>query len=235
MSQFITSLDQKDYIILQDSDDYAFSQDSVLLANFAKLNKGDALLDLGCGCGILSTLAIIKKHISRAVGIELQPNVAAMAQKSAEMNKISDKFDVICADVKNIRGLIQAESFDKVICNPPYFANPDKKTVEKREISRRESSATLKDFVDAAAYSLKYGGDFWISIKCERLAECISCLCNYGLEPKELFLVYPKISRSVDIVVIKARKGAKPGLTTKTFIVRDEDGNYTHEYKELYL
>ena len=66
-----TSLDIEDYVILQNTDDYAFSQDSVFLANTAKIDKNDKVLDLGCGSGILATLALIKKHAALAVGIEL--------------------------------------------------------------------------------------------------------------------------------------------------------------------
>lgn len=235
MSQYATSLGQKNYMVLQDTDDYAFSQDSVFLVNFAKLDKTDRVLDLGCGCGVLSTLAIVKKHVRCAVGVELQQRVADMAQKSAQMNGIDDKFQVICGDIKNIRSMVDPESFDKVLCNPPYFANPENKYVCGKELSRRESSATLDDFIRAAAYSLKFGGDLWLTIKCERFGNAMNWLCENSLEPKEMILVYPKLSRGVDVVIIKARKGAKPGLSSKTFIVCDESGNYTPEYKELYL
>ena len=116
-----TSLDIDDYVILQDTDDYAFSQDSVFLANTAKIAKEDRVLDLGCGTGILATLALVKKCASAAVGIELQPCVANLARESAKRNGLEGKFDIITGDVKDIKNLVEAESFDKVLCNPPYF------------------------------------------------------------------------------------------------------------------
>lgn len=82
-----TSLDIDDYVILQDTDDYAFSQDSVFLANTAKIAKEDRVLDLGCGTGILATLALVKKRASAAVGIELQPSVANLARESAKTQR----------------------------------------------------------------------------------------------------------------------------------------------------
>ena len=67
MAEYLTDLGIKDYKIIQDTDDYAFSQDSVFLVNMAKLGSKDSVLDLGTGSGILAILALIKKNVKRAV------------------------------------------------------------------------------------------------------------------------------------------------------------------------
>lgn len=250
MARYATDLGIGDYIVFQDTDDYAFSQDSVFLANMAKLSPSDAVLDLGCGSGILSTLALVKKHVKKAVGIELQPRVADMARDSAIQNGLQDKFEVICADVKDIRSILKAESFDKVLCNPPYFTNSGnsgQKSVSAEEndalnintrteksVSRTESTATLDDFVKGASYALRFGGDAWFVIKADRMASLIYSLKSYNLEPKEATLIYPKPTSDVDVVIIKARKGAKEGLKISPFFVTDDNGEYTDKYKETY-
>lgn len=250
MARYATDLGIDDYIVFQDTDDYAFSQDSVFLANMAKLSPSDAVLDLGCGSGILSTLALVKKHVKKAVGIELQPRVADMARDSAIQNGLQDKFDVICADVKDIRSILKAESFDKVLCNPPYFTNSGnsgQKSVSdegndtlnvnaktEKSVSRTESTATLDDFVKGASYALRFGGDAWFVIKADRMASLIYSLKSYNLEPKEATLIYPKPTSDVDVVIIKARKGAKEGLKISPFFVTDDNGEYTDKYKETY-
>ena len=250
MARYATDLGIGDYIVFQDTDDYAFSQDSVFLANMAKLSPSDAVLDLGCGSGILSTLALVKKHVKKAVGIELQPRVADMARDSAIQNGLQDKFEVICADVKDIRSILKAESFDKVLCNPPYFTNSGnsgQKSVSdegnnalnvnaktEKSVSRTESTATLDDFVKGASYALRFGGDAWFVIKADRMASLIYSLKSYNLEPKEATLIYPKPTSDVDVVIIKARKGAKEGLKISPFFVTDNNGEYTDKYKETY-
>lgn len=250
MARYATDLGIGDYIVFQDTDDYAFSQDSVFLANMAKLSPSDAVLDLGCGSGILSTLALVKKHVKKAVGIELQPRVADMARDSAIQNGLQDKFEVICADIKDIRSILKAESFDKVLCNPPYFTNSGnsgQKSVSdegndalninaktEKSVSRTESTATLDDFVKGASYALRFGGDAWFVIKADRMASLIYSLKSYNLEPKEATLIYPKPTSDVDVVIIKARKGAKEGLKISPFFVTDDNGEYTDKYKETY-
>lgn len=226
-----TSLDIEDYVILQNTDDYAFSQDSVFLANTAKIDKNDKVLDLGCGSGILATLALIKKHAALAVGIELQPDVADMARQSVKINRLDDKLTIVDGDVKDIKNLVKAESFDVVLCNPPYFQGEQS---TKKNLSRAESTAALADFVYAASYALRFGGDAWFVSKMDRLSPLICELSKRNLEPKEMTIVYPKLSAGADIVIIKGRKGGKVGLLTHTLIVADENGNYTDAYKEMY-
>ncbi len=231
MSIYSTSLDIDEYMILQDTDDYAFSQDSVFLANSAKIGRGDRVLDLGCGTGILATLALVKKHAASAVGIELQPSVAELARESAKLNRLDDRLQISTGDVKDIKTLVTAESFDIVLCNPPYFEGNQ---VTKKNLSRIESSASLFDFTYAASYALRFGGDAWFVSKIDRLSPLMCALVKTRLEPKEMTIVYPKLSTGADIVIIKARKGGKVGLQTHTVIVMDEDGNYTKTYKDMY-
>lgn len=236
MSEYLTDLGIKNYKILQNTDGCAFSQDSVFLANTAKFRGTDKVLDLGTGSGIIATLALVKKGAQSAVGIELQPDIADMAKRSATLNGLQDRFEIICGDVRDIRDMITAESFDKVLCNPPYFAKerPNGLEASARNVTRTESCATLSDFVKAAAYALKFGSDAYFIIKIARLSELMCVMSSNRLEPKKITLIYPKLSLGVDTVIVQAKKGGKAGLVSDTLIVMSEDGNYTQRYKELY-
>ena len=196
MSEYLTDLGIKDYKLIQDTDDYAFSQDSVFLANMAKLGGKDSVLDLGCGSGILATLALIKKGVKKAVGIEIKETACDMARRSAEMNGLD--FEVINCDVKDIASQIRAESFDKVLCNPPYFSASSPAAKDGKGQARSESTATLEDFIHAAGYSLKFGGDLWIVIKTTRLQKLFFALERNNLAAKEMILIYPKLSRGAE-------------------------------------
>lgn len=237
MAEYVTDLGIDNYILLQDSDDYGFSQDSVFLANLANVKPSDKLLDLGCGSGVLSHLAVIKKGVTHAVGIDVQQRAIALAQKSASLNGLDDKLTYICGDIRDIKTLLPAESFDKAVCNPPYFKGGEAPATDKaqlRALSRQEGDAALDDFVKAAAYALRFGGDLFIIIKISRLAELIFSLKSAGLEPKKLTFIYPKLSKGIDAAIITARKGAKAGLITDAFVVMDEDGAYTAQYQDVY-
>ena len=154
-----------------------------------------------------------------------------MARQSAKINRLDDKLTIVDGDVKDVKNLVKAESFDIVLCNPPYFQGEQS---TKKDLSRAESTATLADFVYAASYALRFGGDAWFVSKIDRLSPLICELSKRNLEPKEMTIVYPKLSTGADIVIIKGRKGGKVGLKTHTLIVADEKGNNTEAYKEMY-
>ena len=218
--------------IYQDTEGYGFTQDSVLLANLANLSAKDNLLDLGCGSGVLGFLALTKKNVRKVVGVELQQDVADMCKKSIELNNMQDRFQVVVGNVKDYKQILKHGEFAKVICNPPYFKQIS--ATDERSTSRQESTATLADFVRAGSFALKYGGEMWIVIKVDRLSELFGALGENRLEPKLMWLVYPKPSLDVDTVVVKAKKGGKVGLETKSLYVMDDDGNYTDAFNELY-
>lgn len=232
MSEYETRLDIADYIIVQDTDDYGFSQDSVILANLANIGKNDVVLDIGCGTGILSTLAIVKKGVKSAVGIDVQKHACDLARKSVQINGLQDKLQIIDGDVRDIKNLVKAESFDAVLCNPPYFRSGASENA--KGVSRTESGADIADFVKGAAWALRFGGDLYIVYKADRLLSLFTALANCNLAPKEMTVVFPKLSKGVDVVIVKARKGAKEGLKIKSLVVKDEDGKDTIEFKELY-
>ncbi len=233
--EFETTLDIKNHIILQDSDGYTFSQDSVLLANLARFKKGAYVLDLGSGSGILATLAVIKKEAGRALGIEVDAEEADRAARSAKLNGLEDRLSFVCGDVKDIKSLISAGNFDAVLCNPPYFeANLKLPSDGKRDVARRESTATLAHFASAAAYALKNRGEAWFVVKTVRIAEAIALFIGEKLQPKELILLKPKPSIEADAIIIRAVKGGGKGVKLFTFTCMDENGNFTPEYLKLY-
>lgn len=230
MAEFLTDLGIKNSKIWQNTEYSPFTQDSVFLVNLAKISGSDAVLDLGSGSGILLFLAVLKKGVKRAVGIELQEILCDMARRSAIMNNLDVEF--IQGDVKDIRNLVKAESFDKVLCNPPYFTSC--KALDVKSKMRSESTANLDDFINAAAFALRFGGELNVVIKAERLQTLFSSFERHNFQAKEMTLVYPKLSVGVDTVIVRARKGGKEGLITKTFVVADENGNFTREYSALY-
>lgn len=230
MSEFLTDLQIGGHQIIQDSSSYCFSQDSIILANIAKFAKTDRIIDLGSGCGILSTLAILKQNIKEAYGIEIQEKVCDMSKRSNELNGIKN-FNVINGDICDIKDLVPSEYFDKAICNPPYYIGD---VVTDKNKSNLESSASLEDFIKAAFYALKFGGVFYIVMKVNRITSLLYYLRKYALEPKEITFVYPKEGKNIDIVIVKSKKGAQEGVITKNLYIKDKKDQYTKEFLELY-
>ena len=138
----------------------------------------------------------------------------------------------ICADLRSVSAKFSPGSFSCCVSNPPYFSGgPASKQLPN---ARREDTCTAGELFRAASRMLKYGGDFFLVHKPERLAELIATAAKYGLEAKRLCLVRHKEGSPVNLILLQLRKGAKPGLQWEEMILHHADGSPTDLYKEIY-
>ena len=216
---------------------FRLSTDSMVLADFAAVKAGDAVCDLGCGCGALSLLLCGKEDTCRVTGIEIQSAAAETARKNAAKNDLSDRFSVIEGDLRLWRDSMRPGSFDIVISNPPYFpvGSGAKNASESLAVARTEQCCTLPDLCRAAAGLLRFGGSFSLVHKPERLCDLFCALRSCELEPKRLRFVRHHAGGSISLVLVEARLGGKAGLTIlPDLCLFTPDGTISADYQRIY-
>lgn len=233
----LDDLNRNGYRIIQDKNRFCFGMDAVLLSGFAQVKKGDKVLDLGTGTGIIPILLEAKSEGEHFIGLEIQPESADMARRSVVINGLTDKIDIVTGDIKDASNIFGASSFDVVTTNPPYIIgqhglkNPD----EVKAIARHEVLCNLEDVISESARLLKPGGHFFLVHRPFRLAEIICCMMQYKIEPKRMKLVYPYIDKEPNMVLIEGTRGGKSRLTVeKPLIVYKEPNVYTDEIYDIY-
>jgi len=113
----IDDLQCKGLKIIQKKDGFCFGLDAVLLANFADIKKGDTVIDLGTGTGIIAILIAGKTEAKSIIGLEIQEEMAEMAQRSVKLNNLEDRVKIVCGDIKNSVEMFGASKFDVVVTN----------------------------------------------------------------------------------------------------------------------
>lgn len=233
----IDDLERNGYHIIQDTDRFCFGMDAVLLSGFARVKEGARVLDLGTGTGIIPILLEAKTKAAHLTGLEIQEDSADMARRSVLLNGLEHKIDIVTGDIKEAGSLFDAASFDVITCNPPYMIGRHGITNEgdAKAIARHEILCTLKDVVAQAAKLLKPGGNFFMVHRPFRLAEIMTVLQSYKLEPKRMQLVYPFVDKEPNMVLIEANRGGRPRMTVeKPLIVYREPGVYMPEIYDIY-
>ena len=223
--------------LIENKDSLTFGTDAYLLSAFLP-SKGKIGVELGCGSGVISLLALSRKKANSIYGIEVQGDIADIAKRNGELNRFSDCFSVICKDLREVKASDLGGEVDFVFSNPPYMKADSGKLNEntQKNISRHEIFGTINDFCACAKRLLKHGGDFYVVYRPDRLPDLIYALKSNNLEPKRLTFIHSNTHTPPSLLLISAKLGGKSGLVIDKPIYIYEDGTtqYTDEFGKIY-
>ena len=234
----IDDLEINNLKIIQNKNDFCFGIDSVLISDFSKNIKENAIvMDMGAGTGIISLLLCAKTKLKKIFLIEKQKDVADIARRNIELNMLENKMEIFNEDILNLKNIFKGNYFDAIVTNPPYKkANSGLKNESlNKYISRHETTANLEDFIREAKRFLKSKGSLFIVHRPERIVDILSLMRENKIEPKTMQLVYSNIQSEPKLVMIEGVKDAKAFLKVKKpLIIYDENNQYTEDIKKIY-
>ena len=234
----IDDLEFKNLKIIQNKDGFCFGIDSILLTDFAKnIKQNSKVIDLGTGTGIIPILLYGKTKNTKFVGVEIQPEVAEMANRSVKLNLLENNIEILNTNILELSKIYNRGSFDVVTTNPPYKKINTGVINEnnKKLISRHEITASLEDFIRTASFLLKDLGEFYMVHRPDRLVDIFYEMRKNKIEPKKIKFIYPNKNKKTNLVLIKGIKNGKQFLEFENNLyVYNEDGNYTNEILKIY-
>jgi len=210
----IEDLQDKGLKIIQASDKYRFSVDSILLLDFIRLKNYEKIIDLGTGSGIIPLLLFDKKKGLSICGIEIQEDLADMARRSVELNKLQNNITIIQEDFRNLKNIFKNQQFDVVVSNPPYIPvgqgkiNPS----SSKAIARHEIKGDLEDIISVSNYLLKNKGRIYIIYRSAKLIKLVITLKKYNIEPKVIKFIHPRLGENANLVLLEGIKSGKEEL-----------------------
>lgn len=221
---------------------YSFGSDAMLLAHFANPRGQKTICELGTGCGIISLLWCggapwMRRRPLEITAVEIQKPAAMLAARSVARNGLQEKIRVVNADWRRLDGVLDAGSFERVVCNPPYFPAQSGGVSEDdaRRIARHEDGANaLDDLCGAAARLLQNGGTFSLCHRPERMCDLLAALRRAGLEPKRIQLVQQEDESTPWLLLCEAKKGGKAGLQILPTMILRRGNAFTDAYYRVY-
>ena len=211
---------------------FPLGTDSMVLSSFVKLPRHARVLDLGSGCATLGTLLCARDAGCHVTGVELDPIAHEAALANIRRNGLETRLESICADLRQIPDLFAPGYFSCCLSNPPYFSGGPASS--RFSQARQEQTCTLAQLVETAGRALKYGGDFFLVHRPERLAQIIALGSKAGMEAKRLCLVRHRENAPVNLILLQLRKGAKLGLSWEELTLYHPDGTPTDACRGIY-
>ncbi|WP_427170631.1 tRNA1(Val) (adenine(37)-N6)-methyltransferase [Fusobacterium nucleatum] len=235
----IIPLLNKNLKIIQRSDYFNFSIDSLLISEFINIQKNTKkILDIGTGNAAIP-LFLSKKTSAKIYGIEIQETSYQLASRNININNLDEQIYIIYDDVKNYLKYFNKGFFDIIVSNPPFFKINEKinflNDLKQLTIARHEIKITLDELIKVSSELVKDRGYFYLVHRADRLTEIINILQKYKFEAKKIKFCYTTKHKNAKILLIEAIKNGKTGLTIlPPLIINKENGEYTDEVLEMF-
>lgn len=233
-----TDLGIRQFQVLQKKQGFRFSMDAVLLAHFIAPKAHSKILDLGTGSAVIPLLLVAREPQLRIDGIEVQPEMAQMAQRSIDYNQTS-QIRIITGSFTKLPSSYH-QQYDYVISNPPYFPLHQGKISPNPQIAmaRHELTGPLEQWLQYSALFLKPRGHCCLIHRAERLTELLPLCLRYQLRPKRLRFVHPVCTEPAKLLLLEAIKGGQNQMQIEPPLViyetNTEPPSYTAEVKQYY-
>jgi len=228
---------QNGYKIIQKNNSFRYGVDAVLLAEFADIKQGSSVIDLGTGTGVISILIYARRKIADITALEIQKDIADMAERSVRLNGLEKSIKVLCMDLRDSPELLGRARYDCIVTNPPYMKkgcginNPS----ETKAISRFEIMCSLEEVLMTSKALLKPGGKFFMVHRTDRLADIIYEMRNNGIEPKRIRFVHPSAGKRPNLLLIEGARGGNKELKfMDPLYIYSKAGEYTEEIQRIY-
>lgn len=223
-------------IFRQPVEGYRAAIDPVMLAAAVPDRVKGRVLDLGCGAGAAMLCLARRRPDLTVVGLEKDPDMAALAAANGEANEFGTRVMVVAGDLLQPPPKLASGSFDAVIANPPYL-EADSATVSPdpgKAAANVEGEADLSDWCRAAARFVKPQGTIIFIHRADRLSELHQALNKVGCGGSVTIPLWPKEGAQPKRAVVLTQRGGKAApIAGKGLILHDQDGRFSRQAEAI--
>jgi len=197
------------FLVLQSKSGYRFSIDALLLGGFVRAKACQRVLEIGAGNGVALISLLSRSEVKDAVGLEIQPRLAALAERNLLLNGLQARAKIVCRDVTSYANEMRSKGdFDVIFFNPPYrcvrsgTSSPDM----EKAIAKHEIRGSLDSFLRAARRVLVPKGEIFFIYPAAYLSKTIAVLQANKMVAAEMLFVHSRIDSPACLVLICASK-----------------------------
>jgi len=187
---------------------YRFSIDPFILADHVELSSNKRIIDIGCGCGVISLILATQAHDLKITGIEIQEELFLCTKKNILKNKLEKIVDVIQGDIKTIQPKDINGKADIIVSNPPYKKkgsgrlNPD----SQKAIARHEITLDIDMLFKCSSRLLKKKGRVYLIFPSSRISDLFAAMEQYNFVSAFIRFVHVKKNSPAKFVILCAVK-----------------------------
>jgi len=223
--------------ISQPENGYRFSLDSLILAAHIHPKGNETVMDLGCGCGIISLILARRYPDLKITGIEIQEELYDFARRNILANGFEKNIRVLCEDIRTFQSAKIDTGVDIIVSNPPYRKlgtgrmNPD----PQRAVARHETALSIDALVECSNRLIREQGLLCVIFPFDRLPDLSMALTRHQFYPELIRPIHTKPGTKARRVIVRAVKTHRiPCSLSSPLFIYTPENKFTKEYLSLF-
>jgi tRNA1Val (adenine37-N6)-methyltransferase len=192
---------------------HRFSLDALLLAQSISPKNKCRILELGCGCGVISIVIASNFSEVNIVAIDIQKTAVKIAKENVSMNGLSERISILEHDLRTIKGN-DFEPFQYIVCNPPFRKKKSGRpnAAYEKLMAREEISCSLDDILRISRKMLVNQGELSVIYPSGRVSELMVQMHAFNIPPTDLIPIYTKMNHPAKWAIVKGRLNSRNEL-----------------------
>lgn len=226
----------KQFSLAHDESTIKVGTDAVLLGSWAQVSETENILDIGCGCGIIS-LMVAQNSKAHILGIDIDAASINESKENAYLSPWKERIDFRCISLQSFLQNTN-QNFDCIISNPPFFENSLKPHLHKKNIGKHTECLNLKELCFAASRLLTQNGTLYTILPFSTFHTFIKICENEALFPSKICHVKSFPDKSPHRIMSGMKK-EKAFYSIESLDIRENKDHYSKDYirltKKFYL
>lgn len=188
------------------------------------------VLDIGCGTGLLSLMYAQSNTTAHITAIEIDTAAYTQAQENIAATKFGNNINLINDDILQHQFIFK---FDLIICNPPFYKHSLKTLNKQRELALHNDNLTYEALIAKATSLLNSNGLFALLIPYSTFATIEKIAQQNNLYAQSIINVKQSTQHNYFRTIVTFILQPTNSFSTKEISIKDENNNYTEEFKNL--
>jgi len=202
--------------------------DAVLLGAWADVSAAKSILDIGTGCGVIALMSA-QRSIAHVTAIDIDEDATRQSKVNFSSCPWHERIEAIHTAVQQYN---PENTFDLIICNPPFFKNALKTPYYQRNLARHNDTLSFESLVYAVNRLLSENGKFVFILPVDEANEVNTLALAYQFYSNRCCTVFSRPDKSPNRIMVEISRKESIGII-ETLTIRDQNNQYTAEYKEL--
>jgi len=230
---FMSVFQCKQFQVNQDQCAMKIGTDAIVLGAWATVDSSvQSILDIGAGTGILSLMMAQKAPHAFIEALEIEEKAFEQCVDNFEQSPWADRLFCFHASLEEFTEEAE-DTFDVVICNPPFFSGEIPENYTPRDLARMQQAMPLQTLMESVSILLSENGVFYLVLPFDQEEKAIAIATENSLFPYKILHLkgHPEAIISRSFFAFSKQKGSSNNY--ESLILETERGQWTEAYRDL--